>query len=253
MGSDRSFPTGICLLEPWVTAADPHAGPKLEPDPVARREAAGPALPFHWPVASPGLVGRKGHILMSECPAISSSMLRAKAYITLDTHWRPSGWGQRVLGEVHWTSILVESQPAPWVHSPCSPIQSVSRWADYFLRLEVLSIEKICRLEMGEGTGMTGRDKPRHPRSPQSSQGKQERDTGKVQQQLVLTSKARCMGGNSGDVLRQHLLSAANVQSRSDRLALVGGACGGTCLLAQHLCLCFISCFIWEERNSVSF
>lgn len=91
MGSDRSFPTGICLLEPWVTAADPHAGPKLEPDPVARREAAGPALPFHWPVASPGLVGRKGHILMSECPAISSSMPRAKAYITLDTHWRPSG------------------------------------------------------------------------------------------------------------------------------------------------------------------
>lgn len=83
--------TGICLLEPWVTAADPHVGPKLEPDPVPRREAAGPALPFHWPVASPGLVGRKGHILMSECPAISSSMPRAKAYITLDTHWRPSG------------------------------------------------------------------------------------------------------------------------------------------------------------------
>ena len=55
------------------------------------------------------------------------------------------------------------------------------------------------------------------------------------------------------DVLRRHLLSAANVQSRSDRLALVDGACGGACLLAQHLCLCFISCFIWEERNSVSF
>ena len=29
-----------------------------------------------------------------------------------------------------------------------------------------MSIEKLCRLEMGEGTGMTGRDKPRHPKSP---------------------------------------------------------------------------------------
>lgn len=52
----------------------------------------------------------------------------------------------------------------------------------------MLNIEKICRLELGEGTGMTGRDIPRHPRSPQCSQGKQERHTGKVQQQLVLAS-----------------------------------------------------------------
>lgn len=95
---------------------------------------------------------------------------------------------------------------------------------------------------------MTGRDKPRHPRSPQSSQGKQERHTGKVQQQLVLASKARCMGGNSGDVLRQHLLSAANVQSRSDRLALVGGACGGACLLAQ-LCVSVSLIALYEKRE----
>ena len=60
MGSDQSSTTGICLLEPWVTMPYPPAGQKLELDPVARWEAAGPALPFHWPVASPGLVGRKG-------------------------------------------------------------------------------------------------------------------------------------------------------------------------------------------------
>lgn len=50
MGSDQSFTTGICLLEPWVTVPYPPACQKLELDPVARWEAAGPALPFHWPV-----------------------------------------------------------------------------------------------------------------------------------------------------------------------------------------------------------
>lgn len=38
----------------------------LQPD--GRR--AGPALPCHWPIASPGLVGSEGHVLMSECPVI---------------------------------------------------------------------------------------------------------------------------------------------------------------------------------------
>ena len=60
----------------------------------------------------------------------------------------------------------------------------------------MLSIEKICRLELEEGTGMPGRDNPHHPGSSQASQGKQERHTGKVQLQLVLTSETRCMGSN---------------------------------------------------------
>ena len=103
MGSDRSFTSGICLLEPWVTAADPRVGPKLEPDSVARWEAAGPALPFHWPVASPGLVGLgcptllgpRGPLVVPPCPLRVSILQEVPEPSSSCSHCAGSlGWGR---------------------------------------------------------------------------------------------------------------------------------------------------------------
>lgn len=253
MGSDRSFTTGICLLEPWVTAADPHVGPKLEPDPVARWEAAG-ASPCSLSLAcsQPRSGGKEGTHpdVWVPCDLVADAEGKGLRYAKL-----PIGV---LVGEVSGSSggaldfCLAESQPAPWVHSPCSPIQPVSQsMSRLFPETRGAEYWKILQAWVGRGhRNDTGISSSNLEEPPQSSQGKQERHTGKVQQQLVLASKTRCMGrdvllGGTYSVLP---MSRAGVTSWPWWMGLVGEPA-----LTQHLCLCFISCFIWEERNSVSF